>query len=686
MRLRTALPALLALGAVLLAAGMAHAEATQHYSVLIQQQAAGHLTVTEGPDRRIVVDQTWRDNGRGPDIRETYTLDAAGVPQDYQGEGRSTFGAEIRERFSVQGGRLRWQSRVDAGDEAVAPGTLFLPLEGSFAYTADLVRALLRRPEGRAPVVGGHQLAAERLATTTVAGPDGPLPLVLVAITGADAQPWYLWLRDDASLRLHLVGWPGFAVVARGHEATADELIQRMLAAQDAWLAQLQQRHARALPGLTLIRGVRWFDAPAAVMRGPADVYLRAGLITAVTAPGALRDTRPDQVIDGTGRSLLPGLIDMHTHLWAGEAPLHLVHGVTAVRDLGNDNAELDRLQARLAARQLPGPKLYIAGFIEGKSAFSSRSGVVIDSLDAGLAAIDAYAARGIRQIKLYNSIQPAWVKPLAAHARARGMKVAGHVPAFMLAEQAVRDGYDELTHINQLMLNFVTRPGDDPRTLVRFTRVGDDAHRLDLTSPRARAFVQLLRTRGTVVDLTLATFEAMYTQAQGQPNPVLAPVAEQLPVTWRRGLKVAEMDLDGAKLATYRASWQRMLQLTRALHRAGVPLVAGTDNTAGFSLHHELALYVQAGLSPGEALRTATWTPAQVLGAGQERGRIAPGLAADLLLVEGDPSRRIGDLRRIGLVLQGGQAYAPDALFQAMGFKPVVPAAAIETSTPTTP
>ena len=97
-----------------------------------------------------------------------------------------------------------------------------------------------------------------------------------------------------------------------------------------------------------------------------------------------------------------------------------------------------------------------------------------------------------------------------------------------------------------------------------------------------------------------------------------------------RRGLKVAEMDLDGPKLATYRASWQRMLELTRALHRAGVPLVAGTDTTAGFGLHHELALYVQAGLRPAEALRAATWTPAQVLRATHERGRIAPGLAAD--------------------------------------------------------
>lgn len=659
------------------------ASAAQYdYGVVIQKQPAGQMRVTAGEDGRIAVDMSYRDNGRGPDIRERYTLDAQGVPVDYEGEGQSTFGAAIRESFKLEAGRLRWTSRVDRGDESVAPGTLFLPIEGSFAYSGELVRALLRQPALRAPVIGGNQLVAERVTTLTVDGPEGPVPLVLVSLTGADATPWYLWHRDDATLRLFAVAWPGFAVISKGYEGAIDALVVRTLQAQDERLTDLEQRSARRLPGLTLIRNVRWFDAPAARMRGPADVFVRAGRIAAVVPPGALK-VKPDQVIDGTGRSLLPGLFDMHAHLGADFAPLDLAAGVTSAREMAGDNAEVARLQARLAAFELPGPTLYAAGFIEGQSQYSSRNGFVVDSLEAGLKAIDWYAARGYRQIKLYNSIKPEWVKPLAVHAHALGLRVSGHVPAFMLAEQAVRAGYDELTHINQVTLNFVTRPGDDPRTLLRFTRVGDDAHRLDIDGPRVRRFVALLRQRGVVVDPTLGAFESMFTQQQGQPSPLLMPIADHLPVVWRRNLRVAEMDLEGKKLDTYRASWSRMLALTRAMHRAGVTLVAGTDSIAGVGLHRELELYVQAGIPAGEALRIATWNAARVAGADAVAGSIARGKSADLVLVDGDPTRRIADIRRASLVLRGGVAYAPAQLYEAMGFKPIVEAARIETVAP---
>ena len=239
-----------------------------------------------------------------------------------------------------------------------------------------------------------------------------------------------------------------------------------------------------------------------------------------------------------------------------------------------------------------------------------------------------------------------------------------------MRAEEAVRAGYDELTHINQVMLNFLVRPGDDTRTLMRFERVGTDGASLDLRSAKAQAFIRLLRQRGTVVDLTLGTFEAMYTQAQGQPNPSVAAIASHLPVLWQRGIRAAEVDLDGPRLVRFRESFQRMLQLTVALHRAGVPLVAGTDGWSGIGLHRELELYVQAGIPAPEALRTATWNPARVAGEQDRRGRIQRGFVADLVLVEGDPSVRISDIRRASLVIQGRVAYEPAALYESDGLQ----------------
>jgi len=652
--------------------------AQQVFSVVIQKDIAGHLKVDAGPNGEIRTDLSYRDNGRGPDIREVFALDAAGAPNRYAAEGRSTFGAEIRESFDVDGARLRWQSRVDHGDEAITPGTLFVPLEGTVAYTGELVRALLRRDGGRAPVVAGNALVAERVGKLDVEGPGGRVPLVLIALTGVDAFPWYSWHRDDASKAFFAIAWPGFAIVPRGYEASADALVQAGMRAEDERLVALQKRLARPLPGLTVVRGVMWFDAPAAVVRGPSDIFIRAGRIAAIADAGAL-DVQADHVIDGRGRTLLPGLFDMHGHMWAGVAPLHLAAGVTSARELAGENTEVLRLQARLASGELPGPTLYPAGFIEGKSPYASRNGFVVDSVEEGRRAIDWYAARGYRQIKLYNSIKPEWVQPLAAHAKARGMTVAGHVPAFMKAEQAVRAGYDELTHINQVMLNFIGQPGDDTRTLLRFTRVGDDASRVDIAGPAVRAFVALLRERGIVVDPTAGAFEGMLTQQQGQPNPGLQAVAESLPVLWGRRLRVAEMDLEGQKLATYRASYSRLLDLIRLLHEAGVPLVAGTDGIAGLGLHRELELYVQAGIPAPEVLQIATWNGARVAGASATAGSIERGKVADLILVDGDPSRQISDIRRTVLVLKGGVAYSPAGLYEAMGFKPLAPAATIE-------
>lgn len=651
--------------------------AQREFSVVIHKDIAGHLKIDDGPSGEVRTDLSYRDNGRGPDIREVFTLDATGAPNHYSAEGKSTFGAEIRETFTVDGTRLRWQSRVDRGDQALASGTLFVPLEGTVAYTGELVRALLRRDGGTAPVLAGNKLAAEQVGKLVVDGPGGRVPLALIALTGVDAFPWYFWHRDDSSKAFFAVAWPGFAIVPKGYEASVDALVQAGLRAEDERLVALQKRLARPLSGLTVVRSVMWFDAPAAVMRGPSDIFVRAGRIAAIADAGAL-DVQADNVIDGRGRTLLPGLFDMHVHIWAGAGPMHLAAGVTSVRDLGGENTEVLRLQTRFASGELPGPTMYAAGFIEGKSPYSSRNGFVVDSVEDGKRAIDWYAARGYRQIKLYNSIEPDWVQPLAAHAKARGLTVAGHVPAFMKAEQAVRAGYNELTHINQVMLNFIAQPGDDTRTLLRFTRVGDDAGRVVMAGPEVRAFVALLRERGIVVDPTAGAFESMLTQQQGQPDPGLQPVAEYLPVLWRRRLRVAEMDLDGQKLTTYRASYKRLLDLIRVMHQAGVPLVAGTDGTAGLGLHRELELYVEAGIPAPEVLQIATWNGARVAGASTTAGSIERGKTADLVLIDGDPSRRISDIRRTVLVLKGGVAYSPAELYEAMGFKPLVGGATI--------
>jgi imidazolonepropionase-like amidohydrolase len=323
-----------------------------------------------------------------------------------------------------------------------------------------------------------------------------------------------------------------------------------------------------------------------------------------------------------------------------------------------------------IAKGEVIGPHIEPAGYIEGESPFSSRGGFVVNSVEEAEAAIDWYAQRGYRQVKLYNSIKPEWAAPISTYAHSRGLRVSGHVPAFSRSERVVREGYDELQHINQLMLNFVSAADTDSRTIVRFNLVGEKAKDLDLDSQAVRDFIALLVEHGTVIDATMATFEGTWTQRPGDMDPSLAAVADHMPFATQRAWRSNSTDVSGGKLEIYRASWQKMIQFIGKLHAAGVPLVAGTDSLAGFMLHRELELYVQAGVPPGEAIRIATENGARYAGVLSETGTVERGKRADLILVDGDPTTNISDIRKIAYVLKDGVGYAPAELYEAFGIR----------------
>ncbi len=669
------------LTALLLAAQFQVQAHAQAYTVLCARASCGHLRVSESPGR-MEADYSYRNNGRGPEQKEVLETTPDGAWTAYRTEGVSTYGARIDERFERQAdGRVAWQSPVDRGElPDAARDAVYLPVQASPAWAARLARRLLAAQSPRTEALPVGRLSIERVQVMGL--PGQPYEIGLYAITGLDLEPTYLWLREDSHALFAEIdpGWGG--TLLQGFEGELDRLSEAQKAAQLARLQRLAREQPRPLPGLTVIEGVRWFDSQAAVLRGPSDVYLYEGRIAAIARPGSLKSAAPAQRIVGHGRTLLPGLVDMHAHLGVGDLLLDLAAGVTAVRDLGNSNAELAELRGRVERGELLGPRIAANGFIEGKSPFSLQSGIVADDLPAALAAIDWYAARGYRQLKLYNSIRPEWVKPMVAHARGLGLRTGGHVPAFMTARQAVEAGFDEVHHINQITLNFLVGKTDDTRTLLRFNLVGDKAADLKLNDARTRDFLALLKKKGTVVDPTMVAFEGQYTQRQGQPNPSYAMVAANLPAVVQRGLLSAESELDDARARRWAASWKVMMDLLRRLHAAGIPLVAGTDSMAGFGLQRELELYVQAGIPAAHALRIATWNGAKYSDRLNDIGSIERGKQADLLLVDGDPVADIRAIRRVALVLQGhdGQprALSPAAVYQALGILPFVPEAEI--------
>jgi hypothetical protein len=575
----------------------------------------------------------------------------------------------LDEVFALTRGRASWRSSAERGSQQLGAPAMYLPNYGTPETNAMIVRAT-QRAGGRLASLPGGELNSRRLADARVGAPGQERAVALYAIYGADLRPHYLWLDDDADMRLFAtIAIGGRHLVRSGFGGATAELERAQQAADSEYLRGIAAKQAHHLPGPILIRDVRVFDTKSASLGVASDVYVQDGRIAAIYPAGfTARDAAT--VIEGAGRALLPGLFDMHSHEDAWNAALQIAGGVTTSRDMGSDNAYLAGLMADIERGDVVGPHIVPAGYIEGESPFSSRGGFVVNSVGEAESAIDWYAQRGYRQIKLYNSIKPEWAAPIAAYAHSRELRVSGHVPAFSRAERVVREGYDELQHVNQLMLNFVSEPDTDSRTIVRFNLVGEKSHTLDLESKSVRDFIALLAERRTVIDATMATFEGSYTQRPGDMDPSLAAIADHMPFATQRAWRNNTTDVSGGKLEVYRASWQRMMQFFGKLHAAGVPLVAGTDSIAGFMLHRELELYVQAGVPPGEAIRIATENGAHYAGVPHETGTIERGKRADLILVDGDPTKIISDIRRISYVLKAGVGYVPAELYEAFGVR----------------
>jgi imidazolonepropionase-like amidohydrolase len=355
----------------------------------------------------------------------------------------------------------------------------------------------------------------------------------------------------------------------------------------------------------------------------------------------------------------------MHVHIGPEDGALHLAAGVTSVRDLANDPDALDDLSGRIGAGEALGPRIVAAGFIDGPGPYQGPTQALAATEAEAREWVCRYAARGYRQIKLYSSLKPELVPVVVDEAHKHSMRVSGHIPAFMTAEQAVRAGYNEIQHMNMLFLNFFFDEVQDTRTPARFTAVAERAAELDLGSQRVQAFLALLKEKGVVVDPTLAIFEQMFEGRPGEVRPGFETVSERLPSQVRRELLDGGLPLPDGREQRYRDSFDAMLRMLKRLHDAGIPVVAGTDDMPGFALQRELELYVRAGLTPAEV------GAARVAGREAELGALAPGKLADMALVDGDPLADISAVRKVSLTIKGGVLYDVAALLEARGVRP---------------
>lgn len=651
----------------------AHAAETFRYTVIMDagNTVAGQQVVTHADDGVTTVDFDFKDNGRGPTQRETYRLAPDGTYASYRAKGTSTFGAPVDETFTRQGNAVRWKTTSDAGRQQVEGTALYSSLAGSPESATVVLGALAKRPDGRLPLIPSGTLTARKVGEASVRNGAQARTVQLMMLTGVGFTPQFVWATTDASPRLFAFIVPGYLkIIEAGWQDNGATLAAQQQAAEAQALVDLEHRVAHPLAGVTLIRNARVFDSEHATVGEPSDVYVFRGRITEIL-PASAADAGADHVLDAGGRVLLPGLFDMHTHLGRWDGGLHIAAGVTTARDMANSNDELQAMIAEGDGGTLLFPRVVPAGFIEGESQYSARGGFVIKDLQGAKDAIDWYARRGYPQIKIYNSFPKDILRDTVAYAHARGLRVSGHVPAFLRAQDVVEQGFDEIQHVNQLLLNFFVTPTTDTRTLERFYLVAEQTADLDFDSPRVQDFIALLKAHHTVIDPTVATFDFIR-QRPGELSQAYAAVADHVPPDVRRSFSVAEMNIpNAAKAARYEKSYQKCIEFVGRLYRAGIPLVAGTDALAGFALHRELELYVQAGLTPAQALQVATWNGATYARVLADRGSVSVGKAADLVIVDGDPTRNIADIRKVAVVVKGDKAYYPSEIYTELGVKP---------------
>jgi len=385
--------------------------------------------------------------------------------------------------------------------------------------------------------------------------------------------------------------------------------------------------------GSFAITNARLIDGTGAEPVENATVIVRDGRIVTAGHENVPQGVR---VIDAHSATLLPGLWEMHAHFAQVEyGPAYLAAGVTTARDCGDEFEFITAVRDLINHRGGIGPHLVLAGLVDG-SGTGTFGTTWADTPDQGRGVVAKYKAAGFEQMKIYNRIKPEVLKAIADEAHRRGMTVTGHIPEGMTAVEGVEAGMDMINH---------------------FGPVTQTVRTMGLEKA-----VDFFKQHRTVIDPTFAWGELL-SRPKNVDIASFEPGFAKAPYTLTSMIGTAFGQ--GARL-------EASFTILRALHAAGVPIVAGTDKALpAHSLHRELELYVQAGLTPMQVIQLATLGSARVMGMEREVGSIEAGKRADMILLDGNPLTDFGAMRRVTRVISNGRVYDPGQLWKSVGFQP---------------
>jgi imidazolonepropionase-like amidohydrolase len=572
------------------------------------------------------------------------------------------------EQFTIADGKASWKSPIDAGGLPFSTPAFYIAFGGPMQLNAQFVESLIASPDKSLPLLPGGKAKGEKLTSIEIGVGEKKKTVTAWAVSGLSNSPLPVW--TDANNKFFGIA-VGISWLPEGYESERDKLQKAQGDALAARMPELARSLARTPATPVAFTNVKLFDADNRRFLDNQTVIVDKGRIANIGPAAQTKPPANAQVIDGKGKTLVPGMWDCHMHVgddYTGLQELSL--GITSVRDPGNDDTRTIDRRERAAKGDLLFPHVYPSSLIDGKGPYTAQVANVATSQAEAIALVDKAKEKGFTGVKFYGTLNPEWLKASCAEAHKLGLHVHGHIPAGIRPMDAINAGYDEITHINWVIMQAM--PDDVIKVdngIMRFEGPGRYARNVNLDAEPMKAIVATMAAKKIYSDPTMVAFESLYVPENGDLSPAYAPFVGTLPPATERGFRQGGFAVPkDLTRADYRASWAKMVQLLTRMYKAGVPIVSGTDGS-GIEIIRELEIYHEAGLKPAEALAAATITPARLLQVDKKTGSIKVGKAADLVLVEGDPSQRLSDLRQTRLVMLDGKLMDADALRTAAGY-----------------
>lgn len=618
----------------------------------------------------INIDFSFSNNGRGASSKEVLKLSNSGLPIEWRITGKTVFGNEVDEQFSLQGNRAVWQSSAESGSAKFDNNAIYIAQNASPYALYIYAKALLEQTSHSLSALPAGELTITQVDAVELSDVNGAMVKASIyAINGIELDPSYIALDNKHNMLGYIS--PRFVVIREGLEKQNQTLSDLAASLNASRFEKIAKRATHNYEHPVRINNVRIFDPVTMQLTAAKSVLIEKDKITAVE-PSVDIAKNGEILIEGNGGTLIPGLYEMHGHMSDNDALLNVMAGVTSVRDMGNEIEVLDALINKIESNQIIGPRITKSGFIEGKSEFSNATGEMASTEQEAVDLVNMYGEKGgYFQIKIYSSINGEWVPAMAKAAKNHGMRVTGHIPAFSTVDEMIAAGYDEITHINQGMLSWVLDREEDTRTLYRITGMKRFVD-LDLNSEKVQNTLNTMVEKNIAVDPTIVIHEFGLTARNGKTRIGTKDYIDNMPVGVQRSTKVALLNVaDQEEDTAYLLAFDKIIETLALMHKKGIFLVPGTDLGGAFELHRELELFKKIGLSNAEVLRRGSYDMANYLGYGEQLGSIEVGKLADFFLVPGNPISDLRAIKTVSMVAKGGAIYFPSEVYPEFGIKP---------------